>query len=69
MKTLDFNQMERIEGGWKWSYLNPFPTNGCEFALGGVAGVYAGAIAAFATAGISIIAAALTIAANAICDR
>ena len=40
MKTLNFEQMEQVNGGSWWSILNPVPTNGCEFALGRVANVY-----------------------------
>lgn len=49
MKTMNFEQMEIVSGGSLWSLLNPIPTNGCEYALGGVAGVYGTAASVFLT--------------------
>ena len=68
MKKLDFEQMEKVNGGGWWDIFNPIPTNPCEFALGGVAGVYSMAASAFLTpAGGLLVTVAFMAIANATC--
>ena len=69
MKTMNFEQMEIVSGGSWWSILNPIPTNGCEFALGGVAGAYGMAASVFLSpVGGILVAVALMALANATCE-
>lgn len=69
MKTMNFEQMELVSGGSWWNLLNPIPSNGCEFALGGVAGVYSMAASVFLSpVGGILVAVALMALANATCE-
>jgi len=68
MKTLTFEQMEQVNGGI-WKYLNPIPTNPCNFALGSVGGIYT--IMALAVGGPiagATVFLITTVAANYVCD-
>ena len=40
MKTLTFDQMEQVNGGKWYDFLNPIPGNLCEATLGMAAGVW-----------------------------